>query len=426
MSDKKELSIQIVADILNVSKKSIESRIKKGEIIVNKNNKVELSKLNHYPIFQFLKSRKKPKNIKPKKKYTAVEFFAGCGGLALGMENAGIKCEMLTDIGRDMCDTLIANRPKWNVIHKDIKSFSEDKNILRKFEGVDIVTGGFPCQAFSYAGKKLGIEDTRGTLFYDFAQAINIIKPKIIVAENVRGLFKHDNGNTIDTIIKVFESIGYKIYNPRVLRAIFYNVPQKRERIFIVGIRKDLNLKFYYPSIVTFPPTLKDALKKGNLFNTNVPKSDGQKYSKYKAKIMSMIPEGGYWRDLPLKYQKEYMGNSFYLGGGKTGLARRLSWNEPSLTLTTAPAMNQTERGHPKENRPLTVREYARIQTFPDEWLFKGSSNSQYLQIGNAVPVNLSFYFARSVVMALNNETDDYLNDFGMIFSKNNQEQKLI
>ena len=141
---------------------------------------------------------------------------------------------------------------------------------------------------------------------------------------------------------------------------------------------------------------------------------------------MSMIPEGGYWRDLPLKYQKEYMGNSFYLGGGKTGLARRLSWNEPSLTLTTAPAMNQTERGHPKENRPLTVREYARIQTFPDEWLFKGSSNSQYLQIGNAVPVNLSFYFARSVVMALNNETDDYLNDFGMIFSKNNQEQKLI
>lgn len=424
MSNNISFSVQIVADILNVSKKNIEARVKKGELKIEKNNKILLSQLKQYPIFEFLNQRQKPKKIIPKSKYSAVEFFAGCGGLALGMEFAGIKCEMLTDIGRDMCDTLVSNRPNWNVIHEDIKKI--DKKSLKKFEGVDLVTGGFPCQAFSYAGKKLGIEDTRGTLFYDFARSIKIIRPKIIVAENVRGLFTHDNGNTIKTIIKVFESIGYNIHNPRVLRAIFYNVPQKRERIFIIGIRKDLNLNFDYPTIVTFPPTVRDALKKGKIFNTNVPKSIGQQYSKYKAKIMSMVPEGGYWKDLPLKYQKDYMGNSFYLGGGKTGLARRLSWDEPSLTLTTAPAMNQTERAHPKENRPLTIREYARIQTFPDEWVFKGSSNSQYLQIGNAVPVNLSYHFGRSLVLCLNKERDIYSNDLGMLVNKENNELNLL
>ena len=107
---------------------------------------------------------------------------------------------------------------------------------------------------------------------------------------------------------------------------------------------------------------------------------------------MELIPEGGYWRDLPEDLQKEFMGGSFHLGGGKTGMARRLAWSEPSLTLTCNPAQKQTERCHPKETRPLTVREYARIQTFPDEWEFVGSVSSQYKQIGNAVPVNLGYH----------------------------------
>ena len=121
-----------------------------------------------------------------------------------------------------------------------------------------------------------------------------------------------------------------------------------------------------------------------------------------KKKILDMVPQGGYWRDLPIKYQKEYMRGSFHLGGGKTGMARRLSWDEPSLTLTCAPAQKQTERCHPDETRPLTVREYARIQTFPDNWEFMGSMSSQYKQIGNAVPVNLGYAVARSLVRLLN------------------------
>ena len=119
-----------------------------------------------------------------------------------------------------------------------------------------------------------------------------------------------------------------------------------------------------------------------------------------------MVPEGGYWRDLPIKDQKEFMGRSFYLGGGKTGMARRLSWSEPSLTLTCSPAQKQTERCHPSKTRPLTIREYARIQTFPDSWEFLGSETSQYKQIGNAVPVNLGYYIGRTLISMLSGEPD--------------------
>jgi DNA (cytosine-5)-methyltransferase 1 len=117
---------------------------------------------------------------------------------------------------------------------------------------------------------------------------------------------------------------------------------------------------------------------------------------------MACVPAGGYWRDLPNALQLEYMQKSYYLGGGKTGMARRLAWDEPSLTLTCAPAQKQTERCHPEETRPLTIREYARIQTFPDSWQFCGSLSSQYKQIGNAVPVNLAFAVGRALVKLLN------------------------
>jgi len=128
----------------------------------------------------------------------------------------------------------------------------------------------------------------------------------------------------------------------------------------------------------------------------------GQAYPKRKREIMAMIPPGGYWRELPPEIQKEYMKGSFHLSGGKTGMARRISWDEPCLTLTCAPAQKQTERCHPDETRPFTVREYARIQTFPDDWVFEGAMTSQYKQIGNAVPVNLAEEIGKSLVKAFN------------------------
>ncbi|MFS1773300.1 DNA cytosine methyltransferase [Prevotella histicola] len=148
--------------------------------------------------------------------------------------------------------------------------------------------------------------------------------------------------------------------------------------------------------------TLNDAFKQGELYLTDVPKSIGVKYPEKKERVLDLVPQGGDWRNLPDDIAREYMGGSYLLGGGKTGMARRLSMDEPSLTLTCSPAQKQTERCHPIETRPLTVREYARIQTFPDEWQFAGNMTAQYKQIGNAVPVNLSWAVARAVMRLMN------------------------
>jgi len=395
---------ELVADMLSTSKSTVNSWIRKNKLkSIKPNGKTLIHKneLKQFDKLSFLFNKKKFKKPKPKKKYSVVELFAGCGGLALGFEEAGLNCLFANDIDRDSCKTLKENRPNWHVVNKDIHEITD--NEFKKLKGADVVSGGFPCQAFSYAGKKMGFNDTRGTLFYEFARAVKIIKPQICIAENVRGLISHDNGNTLKTIIDVMENdIGYEVINPQMCQAIFYEVPQKRERLFLIGIKKGSGLRFNYPDKISEPYTVKDALKKGRLYKTNVPKTEFQKYTKRKQQIMSKVPGGGNWRDLPEKLQKEYMGGSYHLGGGKTGIARRLSWDEPSLTLTTAPAMKQTERAHPEENRPLTYREYARIQTFPDKWKFIGSLNSKYKQIGNAVPVNLAKYIGYEIINSLN------------------------
>lgn len=340
--------------------------------------------------------------VEPNNEYKVLELFAGAGGLAIGMEKAGLKCVALNEIDKHACETLRKNRPNWNVLEGDIKNFS----FLNYYNQVDVVTGGFPCQAFSYAGKRLGLEDARGTLFYEFARAVKEVNPPICIGENVKGLLNHDGGKTLQGMISILDEIGYNVIPVQVLKAINYNVPQKRERLILVGIRKDINLKYEYPEPYKKIFNLADALKKGELFDTNVPKSEGAKYPESKKVVLDLVPPKGYWRDLPIEIQKEFMGASFYLGGGKTGMARRIGWDEPCLTLTCSPAQKQTERCHPDETRPFTVREYARIQTFPDDWLFSGPISQQYKQIGNAVPVNLGKEVGYSIIKFLN----DYYN----------------
>jgi DNA (cytosine-5)-methyltransferase 1 len=336
--------------------------------------------------------------VEPNKDYKVLELFAGAGGLAVGLEMAGLKCVALNEIDKWACQTLRINRPNWKVLEGDIKTF----NFLEYKNKVDIVTGGFPCQAFSYAGKKLGMADARGTLFYEFARVVKEVNPPICIGENVRGLLTHENGKTLQGMISILDEIGYNVVPVQVLKAINFKVPQKRERLILVGIRKDIGLNYEYPKPYKRIYNLKDALKKGELFNCNVPKSLGVKYPKSKIEVLDLVPPKGYWRDLPLEIQKKFMGGSFYLGGGKTGIARRIGWDEPCLTLTCSPAQKQTERCHPEETRPFTVREYARIQTFPDDWKFEGSLAQQYKQIGNAVPVNLGREIGYSIVRFLN------------------------
>ena len=316
---------------------------------------------------------------------TAIELFCGAGGLALGLSNAGIQAKLLVDFDRYAVETLKINRPQWNSLCASVA----DINLHEYRDLIDIMAGGFPCQAFSYAGNKLGFADTRGTLFYEYVRLIKQVNPKVVIGENVKGLTTHDQGRTLKVMVKELETLGYNVAY-KVLRSQFLDVPQKRERLVIMAVRSDLGVDPVFPIEKDYIVSVRTALE-------GVPQSDGQKYTDEKRKLMELIPPGGYWRDLPIDLQKKYMGASFYLGGGKTGMARRLSWDEPSLTLTCNPAQKQTERCHPQETRPLTVREYARIQCFPDEWIFSGGTSQQYKQIGNAVPVNLGYHIGLAV-----------------------------
>ena len=378
-----------LASVLCVSNRTVESWIntKKIKVSLKKDNKnyFQLKELDIPEIKQMISSKwNSEKNIKPDRVYKSIELFAGAGGLALGLEKAGFSPVLLNEFDKYACETLRKNRPNLNVVEDDVHNID-----FNCYKGeVDFLSGGFPCQAFSYAGNQKGFEDTRGTLFFEFARAIKEIQPKVFLGENVKGLLTHDNGNTFKIISKVIDELGYYLVPPRVLRAVMYKVPQKRERIFLVGIRKDYADKvcFEWPSPYKRVMTLRDAFYKGELFDSDVPESECQKYPKRKAEILSLVPQGGDWRDLPIDIQKEYMKGSFYLDGGKTGMARRLSLDEC----------------HPLKTSPLSVREYARIQTFPDEWEFMGPLTNKYKQIGNAVPVNLAEAMGHKLIKLLN------------------------
>lgn len=323
--------------------------------------------------------------------YNVIELFSGAGGLALGLHRAGFTPLALIDFDADANETVKRNYPHWNVITADIHEVAK-QGIFSYVEkqDVDLISGGFPCQPFSYAGKQLGLEDTRGTVFYALAQIVKDVNPKVLLMENVRGLLSHDKGRTFDTIYNIVYDLGYRL-DYRVLNAWDYDVAQKRERLIMVGVRNDFSSTFHWPLKAKVRLVLRDVLK-------NVPKSDGQAYPEKKKKVLDLVPPGGSWANLPDEIAREYLGRSYYSGGGKRGMARRISWDEPSLTLTTSPAQKQTERCHPDETRPFTVREYARIQSFPDEYEFYGSVSSQYRQIGNAVPVNLAYHIGQELI----------------------------
>ena len=326
--------------------------------------------------------------------FTTIELFAGAGGLALGVEKAGFNTIALIEFDKDAAKTLKTNRSNWNVICDDIANISP-LDLTEKFNlkvgELDLLSGGAPCQAFSYAGKRLGLEDARGTLFYHYAVFLQKLQPKTFLFENVRGLLTHDGGRTYKTILNVFKESGYTIQR-QVLNAWDYGNAQKRERLITIGIRNELigKLAIDFPQPHTYKPVLRDVLQ-------NVPQSDGIQYSEYKRNIFKLVPPGGYWRDIPEDIAKEYMKSCWDMEGGRTGILRRMSMDEPSLAVLTSPTQKQTERCHPLEPRPFTVRENARIQSFPDDWQFCGNVSSQYKQVGNAVPVNLAFDIATEI-----------------------------
>ncbi len=319
--------------------------------------------------------------------YKSIELFAGAGGLALGLEQAGFEHIGLVEFDKSAAATLTHNRPNWNVLCEDVEIVAArdlEKEFGIKKGELDILSGGAPCQSFSYAGKRLGLDDVRGTMFYHYATFLRKLQPKLFLFENVRGLLTHDKGRTYETICNIFNDEGYTIQY-QVLNAWDYGVPQKRERLITIGIRNDLveKCEYNFPKCHEYKPVLKDIELEHN-------PEDCGRYSASKEKIFALVPPGGYWRDIDPEIAKEYMKTCWYMGGGRTGILRRLSLEEPSLTVLTTPQMKQTDRCHPIEVRPFSVRENARIQTFPDEWEFQGTIGAKYRQVGNAVPCNLA------------------------------------
>jgi DNA (cytosine-5)-methyltransferase 1 len=318
---------------------------------------------------------------------TFIEVCAGCGGLSSGFIKAGFKPLLLNEIQKVFCETLKKNHQGVPILNTSMLDLD-----LKPYKGkVDVLQGGVPCQAFSHAGERKGLEDPRGKLIVEFNRLVNECEPKVFLVENVKGLATHEKGETLKSILELFRNNGtYTLYH-KILNAKDYDVPQKRERIVIIGVHSSIAKPFTYPAKSEKEVLLKDVL-------VNVPESVGAVYPENKAKVMKLVPQGGCWVDLPKDIQTAYMGEKVLAaGGGKRGMARRLSMNEQCLTLTTSPCQKQTERCHPIETRPLNVREYARIQTFPDSYTFAGSMANQYKQIGNAVPVNLAFAVAKQI-----------------------------
>lgn len=409
-------SLNKVAEILGKPPQSIKIMVREGELKPSFEKEgvpfFDIHQLLKFELFEQLVHSKWVDEEKHhlNKPMTTIELFAGGGGLSLGLEMSGFKAQLLNDSSKECCDTLSLNRPDWNVVQGDIGKI----NFENYYNNIDMVVGGFPCQAFSHAGLQKGFDDIRGTLFFEYARAIKEVQPKFFLAENVKGLKNHDHGKTFETITNVLEGMGYTLITAEVYRCMLYKVPQKRERIILFGIRNDIKEKIIsagykiedlykkpsiYPDIVTF----RDVMEAGKYYKHNVSVSNSIKYPVERERFLKMVPEGGNWKNLPTdELKKEYLGGADGQSGGMTGFARRLAWDSPSLTIVCQPIQKKTERCHPTETRPLTTAESARLQTFPDSWKFSGKTAAVYKQIGNAVPVQFAAAIGRSIAAFAN------------------------
>lgn len=372
------------------------------------------------------------------KKYRVMSLFSGGMGLDLGLEQTG-RFETVVCIEKEkaFCDTIQLNQSKGRLSRKlkileaDISAL-DPKHVFDELnidpESIDIVVGGPPCQSFSTAGRRGTTQDPRGTLLWDYLRFIQYIKPKMFLMENVRGLLsaalKHrpiaerpERGGVPLTdeeapgsVVKLFaqdlanlDGIGYHLDIFEV-NAVNYGAPQIRERVLFIGNCYGKEVDFLQPTHGNHASknntseqqslfeeeatlswkTLGDAI--GDLNETDPVVLD---FSPRKKKFLAMVPPGSNWRSLPEDVQKESMGKAWHAKGGRSGWWRRLTFDLPSPTLVTMPNHASTSLCHPTETRALSIREYARIQEFPDDWGFSGTVSQQYAQVGNAVPTRL-------------------------------------
>jgi len=376
-------------------------------------------------------------------KLNVLSFFSGAMGLDLGLEKAGFNILLACEINEASRKTILYNDTEVGLIG-DLLSYT-DKEIIKyanidSAEKVDVIVGGPPCQAFSTAGSRKGFEDARGNVFLKYIDLILKINPSYIVIENVRGLmstpmsiqiddevtnqFEFDaskiTGSSLYYVKKKLELNGYNItFN--LYNSANFGVPQIRERVVIIGTKSDRKIPFLEPTnsnelVYNLKPwlTVSDAFE--NLDQKNC---EFINFSEKRLKYIRQLGPGENWRNLPIELQKEAMGNSYLLGGGKTGFYRRLNWEKPAPTLVTHPAMPATELAHPTEPRPISVEEYKRIQQFPDNWQIQGNTLDKYKQIGNAVPVGLGYAIGKCIQNHLKNKKVNVPNGFPFSRYKN-------
>jgi len=356
------------------------------------------------------------------KKKKFISLFSGAMGLDLGLEMSGFELVGCLEIDKWACETIRKNRPDLPLIQDDIKNWDGD-SLLSNFnvspEEICLVVGGPPCPSFSTAGRRRSFDDPRGQLMFDFLRIINEISPSFFVMENVPGILsaslKHRpldlrsreygdlseeelNGSVMKLLDDKFKEIGYLV-TAELVNSADYGVPQKRERVIFIGNK--------YGYQVSMPPGF--CSNNGNMFHKpwttlgdviNDLENDEHEFiafSDTRLKYLKWLNEGENWRKLPKELQKEAMGGAYLSGGGKVGFYRRLSFDKPSPTLPTSPVQKSTCLCHPKELRPLSVNEYKRIQQFPEDWEFVGSTSNKYKQIGNAVPVGLAAVIGETI-----------------------------
>lgn len=332
-------------------------------------------------------------------KYNSISFFSGAMGLDIGLENVGFKTIFANDIEKSALETIKRNKKDLYIYDGSITDLT--CNTIEHFlnyniTNIDLVVGGPPCQSFSVIGKRRGISDSRGKLIYEFIRMIKDISPKCFIMENVRGLHSmslpgKSKGSLLNDILEEFKKIGYKV-NCFLVNAVNYGVPQIRERLICIGNKYNITARFPLPEYSNrnhdgLPPfkTLKEVIGKSFID----PDPEIMNFSPRKLYYLSFVPPGGNWRNMPIEIQKESMGGSWYLKGGRSAYWRRLSFDYPSPTIVTMPNHAGTSLCHPEEIRSLTVGECAAIQGFPKNWEFMGTISEKYKQIGNAVPPRL-------------------------------------
>lgn len=347
----------------------------------------------------------------PKRKF--VSLFSGGMGLDLGLERAGFKPLLCNEIDAMAVETIRMNKPNLPVLDCSVEEVTGEK--IRAVSGLkngvlDLLVGGPPCQSFSVYGNRKGIHDGRGQMLFEYLRLVDELQPRVFIMENVRGLhsmpilpetvvselkdaepWMAEKGSLVRELINKFEKIGYRV-DGFLVNSVNYGAPQIRERLILIGNRFNLKAEFSKPVRSNrtedfLPPfkTLRDVI--GNDFKD--PDPSLMNFSPRKLKYLEMVPSGGNWRSLPIEIQKESMGKSWYLKGGRSATWRRLSWDYPSPTVVTMPNHASTSMCHPDEVRALTVGECAAIQEFPRDWKFSGKTSDKYKQIGNAVPPKL-------------------------------------